>query len=152
MKFEILIVVATMFLIANTYHDGKYVTLLKSWKKYYQMIGIAFVGLSSYAYIKKYPSESRGFLQSATSAIRHMPLDRETGDFLTPIMNITTKSLFGTGNMSTLQANPNPLGLKQEHVYSPQQKRMLNSGGNSTKRSVSETKKEICCLTTRLEM
>ena len=142
MKFEILIVVATMFLIANTYHDGKYVTLLKSWKKYYQMIGIAFVGLSSYAYIKKYPSESRGFLQSATSAIRHMPLDRETGDFLTPIMNITTKSLFGTGNMSTLQANPNPLGLKQERVYSPQQKRMLNSGGNSTKRSVSETKKK----------
>jgi len=61
MKFEILIVVATMFLIANTYHDGKYVSLLKSWKKYYQMIGIAFVGLSSYAYIKKYPSDSRGF-------------------------------------------------------------------------------------------
>ena len=57
MKFEILIVVGTMFLIANTYHDGKYVALLKSWKKYYQMIGIAFVGLSSYAYIKKYPSD-----------------------------------------------------------------------------------------------
>jgi len=71
-----------------------------------------------------------------------MPIDRETGDFLTPIINMTTNGLFGTGDMSTLRANPNPLGLKQEQVYSPQQKRMLNSGGNSTKRSVSETKKK----------
>ena len=48
-------------------------------------------------------------LQSANGVIRHMPIDRETGDFLTPIMNMTTQSLFGTGNMSNLQANLNPL-------------------------------------------
>ena len=142
MKFEILIIGATIFLVANTYHDGKYMALLKSWKKYYQMLGIAFVGLSSYAYIKKYPSESKNFLQSANGVMQHMPIDRDTGDFLTPIINLTTGSLFGNGDLSRRPANPNPLGLNQDHIYSPQQKRMLNSGGNSTKRSVSETKKK----------
>ena len=59
MKFEILIIAGTLFLVANTYHDGKYIRLLKSWKKYYQMAGIVFFGLSSYAYIKKYPGKKQ---------------------------------------------------------------------------------------------
>ena len=33
MKFELLIFGITGFLIANTYYDGKYVTILKSWTK-----------------------------------------------------------------------------------------------------------------------
>ena len=49
MKFEFLIFAITMFFVVNTYYDGKYVKLLKSWKKYYQMAGIAFAGISAYA-------------------------------------------------------------------------------------------------------
>lgn len=135
MKFEILIIAATAFLIANTYYDGKYMKLLKSWKKYYQMIGIGFLGLSSYAYIKKYPGDSRSFLQSANGLVKHLPLDTDSGDYLTPILNMTKDSMFGSQNI-------NPLGLSQVNNYSPQQKRMLSSGGNTTKRSVSETKKK----------
>ena len=48
MKTELLVIIITGFFIANTYYDGKYITILKSWKKYYQMIGIGFAGLSAY--------------------------------------------------------------------------------------------------------
>ena len=140
MKFEILIIAGTIFLIANTYHDGKYIRLLKSWKKYYQMAGIAFVGLSSYAYIKKYPGHSRSFLQSANGLVRHMPIDKESGDFLSPILDMTKDSIFGSQNVSNVPASLNPLGLQQN--LTPQQKRMLSSGKKTTKRSVSETKKK----------
>lgn len=127
MRFEILILAATVFFIANTYYDGKYVQILKSWKKYYQMIGIGFLGISAYAYIKKYPGNSKSFLQSANGIIKYMPIDKEAGDFLTPILDMTKNSIHGTSSISN---------------YSPQQKRMLSSGGNTTKRSVSETKKK----------
>ena len=53
MKFELLLIAITGFFIVNTYYDGKYVQMLKSWKKYYQMAGIAFVGISAYAFMKK---------------------------------------------------------------------------------------------------
>lgn len=138
MRIELLIIAATAFFVANTYKDGLYVAKLKSWKKYYQMIGIAFVGISSYAYIKKYPGNSQGFLQSANGVLRHIPIDRDAGDYLTPLLNMASTSQ----NSSNLQANINPLGLRQENVYTPQQKRMLASGGKGTKRSVSETKKK----------
>ena len=50
----------------NTYHDGKYLQLLKSWKKYYQIIFYAFIGLSIFgtygftlaAIYNKYPIEN----------------------------------------------------------------------------------------------
>ena len=40
MKFEIVLLGITAFLVANVYHDGKYLKMVVSWKKYYQMINI----------------------------------------------------------------------------------------------------------------
>ena len=48
MKVELLVLAITGFFIANTYHDGKYMAMVKSWTKYYKMAGIAFAGLSAY--------------------------------------------------------------------------------------------------------
>jgi len=67
MKFEILVFGITAFFVANTYYDGKYMDILKSWKKYYKMAGIAFAGLSAYLFIRKYPSQSGGLLTSASA-------------------------------------------------------------------------------------
>ena len=53
MKFELVVFGLTAFFIANTYYDGKYIQIMKGWKKYYQMISIGFVGLSAYLFIKK---------------------------------------------------------------------------------------------------
>lgn len=137
MKIEFIIFCVTIFFIANTYHDGKYVTLVKSWKKYYQMAAIGFTGISTYAFLKKYPSNTKGFIENANGIIKHMPIDKESADLLSPLLDMTQSSNFGLYNMSARQANLNPLQLPTKG-----QKRMLNSGKNATKRSVSETKKK----------
>jgi len=127
MKIELLLVALTVFFIANTYHDGKYINVLKSWKKYYQMATIGFVGLSAYVFIRKYPSHSRSLFQHANGMIKYMPIDKEAGDFLTPFLNMTGGGGSGDG----------PSGSQQ---------RMMNSGLNTVhstqKRCVSETKKK----------
>ena len=138
MKYGLIIFGVTVFLIANTYHDGKYVQLLKSWKKYYQMVGIAFVGISAYAYIKKYPEKSHGVIHSAHGLIKHMPIDSDAGDFLSPMINLTKQGFYGDYPSTGGSAD-----YRDTHQYiPPQQKRMLSSGKNSNKRSVSETKKK----------
>ena len=137
MKRELLIFGLTAFFIANTYYDGKYVTILKSWKKYYQMIMIGFIGLSAYLFMKKYPSHSRSLFTHANSIIKYMPIDKDAGDLLSPLFKMDNVYPYNNQTMTH------------------QQQRLLTSGGNSdnnmqpsqptkaTKRSVSETKKKF---------
>ena len=136
MKLALLIFGITGFLMANTYYDGKYVKILKSWKKYYQMGGIAFAGISAYAFIKKYPSQSQSLLQNANGIIKFMPIDKEAGDLLSPLLNIS-KNYNGISESFTPQN-----AQMQSSNMSSQEKRILNSGKKTTKRSVSETKKK----------
>ena len=35
---KLLIIIITLFFIVNTYYDGKYLDILKSWTKYYKII------------------------------------------------------------------------------------------------------------------
>ena len=42
MRFELVILLVAGFFMANIYTDGKYMNMVLSWKKYYQMAGIAF--------------------------------------------------------------------------------------------------------------
>ena len=152
MKFELLVFGITAFFIANVYHDGKYVHIIKSWKKYYQMAGIGFVGLSAYLFMKKYPGHSRSLFTHANGIIKYMPIDKDASDLLSPLLDMTKSSMFSnndTYNGGAYQQNNN--GMMMTH----QQKRMMNSGTNSgtnmgtntgqanTKRSVSETKKKF---------
>lgn len=138
MKFELLIFGITAFFIANTYHDGKYVQIMKSWKKYYQMISIGFVGLSAYLFIRKYPGHSRSLFTHANGIIKYMPIDKDATNFLFDLTD--KKDLFNTPS------------------YSSQENRIMNSGSlnnnyrggqptqgeqKATKRSVSETKKKF---------
>ena len=53
MRIEIIIFLIAAFIIANIYTDGKYLKTLYSYKKYYQMAGVAFVALMLYVLIKK---------------------------------------------------------------------------------------------------
>ena len=122
MKFELLIFGITAFLIFNTYHDGKYLKILMSYKKYYTMIMWGFLGLSLYLFIKKYPSRTREMFSSANQFIKLMPIDREAMDLLNPIFDLTSQNI--TNNIP------------------PTQKRMMNSGKTGNKRCVSETKKK----------
>ena len=135
MKVELLIFGVTAFFIANTYYDGKYVQIVKSWKKYYQMSAIGFAGLSAYVFLKKYPSHTRSLLSHASGIVKYMPIDKEAGDMLTPFLNLSKSEIFRRGGSQTSN-------ISNGQYLTPQQNRITSSGKTSTKRCVSETKKK----------
>jgi hypothetical protein len=132
MKVELVVIGITIFFILNTYTDGKYVKVVKSWKKYYQMAGIGFIGLSAYIFMRKYPSDSQNLLSHANGMIKYLPIDKDATDLLTPFLDMSRGVMGGGGG-----------GMSQ------QEQRILNSGRvqqggkpGTVKRSVSETKKK----------
>lgn len=147
MKVELLIFGLTAFFVVNTYYDGKYVQIVKSWKKYYQMTAIGFAGLSAYLFLKKYPAHSRSLLSHASGIVKYMPIDKDAGDMLTPLLNMSKSNIFGgvgtaTANDNTNSNMNNSYAQSGGQYLSPQQQRMLGSGKKGTKRCVSETKKK----------
>ena len=120
MKIELLVIAITIFLIVNTYHDGKYTEMIKINYKYLKMATYGFIGLSIYLFIKKNPKESTSLLVHANNIIKYMPIDKNTSDILSPLLNIPS----------------------MHRDLSPQMKRMQHSGLKTTGRSVSETKKK----------
>ena len=134
MKLEVVILGTTAFLIANTYHNGKYVALLKSWKKYYQMAFYGFLGLSLYLFMKRHPGESHSLIKHANGIIKYMPIDKNTSDFLTPVFDFTGRTL----------GSPSHSNSENRILNSGSLPRSPSSGGGNgtTKRSVSETKKK----------
>jgi len=138
MKIELLVIGITVFFIANTYSEGKYIKLVKSWKKYYQMAGIGFVGLSAYIFMRKYPSDSRNLLTHANGMIKYMPIDKESSDLLAPLL-----SMYG-GSRQQEQRILNSGRVSGGRVVE-EADRGNNANGTATKnvkRSVSETKKK----------
>ena len=51
MKLEIIIAGITLFFIANAYYDGKIVHKMKSFKKYYKIAFLAFVGFNIFTHL-----------------------------------------------------------------------------------------------------
>jgi hypothetical protein len=159
MKFELLIFGLTAFFIANTYHDNKYIEKMKTWKKYYQMIGIGFVGISTYVFLKKYPNQSSTLFSHANGMIKYLPIDRNTTHFLAPIIDMVRppfsnheqrllNSGYGAGaNGMGMGANANGMGMGANGMGANANANGMGVGvgsGNvkATKRSVSETKKK----------
>ena len=152
MKIELLVIGITIFFILNTYTDGKFIKIVKSWKKYYQMAGIGFVGLSAYIFMRKYPSDSRNLISHANGLIKYMPIDKEASDMLSPLLNMGKGGGLMGGMMGGMRSGGmNGGGMQNGNgmMMSQQEKRMVNSGrvdiNNGTKnvkRSVSETKKK----------
>ena len=145
MNLELLIIGITIFLIANIYYDGKLVDTLKGYKKYYQIIFFAVIGLGVFLFVKKNPQNGVALFSNANQFIKYMPIDKNTSDMLTPIFDLTSKSF--SKNLYTSDPDSNTTS---------QQRRMMNSGSGTcggratttttttttTKRSVSETKKK----------
>jgi len=137
MKLEIIVLAVTGFLVANAYHDGKYTKYLQVNKKYFQMATYAFVGLSFYLFMKKHPSDSNNMLRYANGVVKHLPIDKNTADVITPLFDMTSQ------HYAMRQMGASPMTASQLG-QTPQQRRMMRSGLNKkTKRSVSETKKKF---------
>jgi len=124
MRYGILIFLITTGFMYNTYYDNKITKYLKSNLKYIKMILIMFSGLSAYLFLRKHPNESKSMLQHGIGIIQYLPIDKQSKDILTPILNFTEcKNL-------------------NKSIIRPTQK-----NAQIHKRSVSETKKKYVAST-----
>jgi hypothetical protein len=143
MKIELYLFLITGFLIYNTYHDGKYTNMIKINIKYIKMAMYAFGALSMYLFFKKNPTQSHSLLHHANDIIKYMPIDKNTSDMLTPIIDMT-KGHFAKESMF-YKTEPNN-GMQSGISNGMQSGISKNSNGLAKnikhKRSVSETKKK----------
>lgn len=136
MRLELMILLIAGFFMANIYTDGKYMTMLLSWKKYYQMAGIAIGALMLYILLKKNPLRAKEIITTSNDYIKYLPIDKNTSNFISPILDFTTKQGF-------ISDNENRPILPLSNQSQVAEDRIMNSGKQSTKRSVSETKKKF---------
>lgn len=149
MRIEIIIFLITGLLVGNIYTDGKILKKLLSYKKYYQMAGIAFGGLVMWWLVKKNPQKANEMFATSHEYLKYLPVDQTTSNVISPILDFTAKQNYasnmvngstaagGTYNMMNMF-----LGNGQSRNHQPDS-RLLNSGKKATKRSVSETKKKF---------
>jgi hypothetical protein len=151
MRIELILIVVAGFIMANIYTDGKYWKLLLSWKKYYQMAGVAFGAFVLYWLIKKNPKKANDMIMTSNEYLKYLPVDSGTSKYLSPILDFTSKSLgSAAGASSAYSSFTGGGGGVEEHAIlnlgSPEtvaERRLQESGKKATKRSVSETKKKF---------
>jgi len=134
MRLEIFVLGLTAFFVYNAYTDGKYTKMMLSFKKYYKMIFYVLLGLGIYVLLKRNPNQGRNMLLCANNLVKFLPIDKNSMDMLSPIIDFTSANEESSFMESVNGINLNP-GFSKEKL-------MMNSGKNGTKRSVSETKKK----------
>ncbi len=160
MRLEILILIVTAYFAANAYYEGRLTKILFSYKKYYQIATIIFMGFAAYLYMKKDPKNSHSMISSMQDYMRFMPVQSLSGfgnmigggsetDMLTPFLDFTLKNqgleqsfIRPSNGVPTWGGGINPYDSMEGAGLSPGEKRILTSGNNSNKRSVSESKKK----------
>ena len=160
-KTEYIVFIITAVLIINTYYDGQPLKMFQSNQKWIKMATFGFIGLSLFMFLRRNPENSRQLLFHANDIIKYMPISKGTADMITPFFDITGRSAGvppphdggamgggvggamssamggGMGARTAQSIAPPSLG-----GATPAERRLLNSGKNSSKRSVSETKKK----------
>lgn len=147
MRMEIFIFGITALIIANIYTDGKYLKLIQTNQKYVKMGGIALGGLMLYILFKKFPDRAKNIISSSNEYMKYLPIDNGTASMVSPILDFTSKqNIFNDSQSSQTYNHPvlNMGGSRSDSSgANSAETRLLNSGKNSSKRSVSETKKKF---------
>lgn len=138
MRIEILLFLVAGFVIANIYTDGKYLKIILSKKKYFQMAGVAFVAFMLYILIKRNPLRAKEIMTTSNEYIKYLPIDKNTSNIISPILDFTVKQDYISGQNSENYPilNMNNISRSQNNNM------MMESGKKATKRCVSETKKK----------
>ena len=161
-KVEYIVFIITAVLIANTYYDGQLMKMFQSNQKLIKMATFGFVGLSLFLFLRRNPENSRQLLFHANDIIKYMPISKGTADMITPFFDFTRGSAGvppPNGGVATAGAMAGMMGGTMAGAtgggmsggtsgamgggsMSAAERRLLNSGKGSSKRSVSETKKK----------
>jgi hypothetical protein len=145
MRIEIVIILITAVLIGNVYTEGKLFKKLLSYKKYYQMAGIAFGGLVVWWLMKKNPQKANEMFATSHEYLKYLPVDQNTSNIISPILDFTSKQNFSsqlTGGTTAAGGTYSMMNMLLPNQQSQQESRLMQSGKKGTKRSVSETKKK----------
>lgn len=126
MKIEIVFLAVSAFLIMNIHSEGKLFVKALSYKKYYQMAGVAVAATTLYWLVKKNPSNAKNILKASNSCIKYLPLDKATSSVIVPIMGFT--STMTESFISDNTSSPSPTH---------------HSMDRKIKRSVSESRKKF---------
>ena len=164
-KTEYIVFIITAVLIINTYYDGQPLKMFQSNQKWIKMATFGFIGLSLFLFLRRNPENSRQLLFHANDIIKYMPISKGTADMITPFFDMTGRPLgvpppHDGGGMGgaiggamggamgsavgarTAQPIARPSLGGGTPGATPAERRLLSSGKNSSKRSVSETKKK----------
>lgn len=87
MSIKFLIIIITIILLYDTYHEHYYYKRLNTYKKYYKMIAIALFGLGSLTIINK-KNDNINILHNF---IKTVPLDKQSKDIITPFISKNTQ-------------------------------------------------------------
>jgi 5-methylcytosine-specific restriction endonuclease McrA len=139
MRIELIIIIIAGFIMANIYTDGKYMRMLSSGKKYYQMAGVAFGALMFYILVKRNPLRAREMVTASNEYIKYLPIDKNASNIISPILDFTSKHSFANENSDSYSILP----MSNSNQQQAAENRIASSGKKSTKRSVSETKKKF---------
>ena len=129
MRIEIILFLVSFFLIANIHTEGKFLRKVFLYKKYFQMGGIILCAFFLLYLVKRNPLKTKELLIASNEYIKYLPIDKNTTDIISPILDFTSRSNF-YGD------------IKTNHPIIPIPSNSTNSI-KPTKRSVSETKKKF---------
>jgi hypothetical protein len=157
-KAEYIVFIVAAFLIVNTYYDGHLMKMFQSNQKWMKMAMFAFAGLSLFLFLRRNPENSRQLMYHANDIIKYMPISKGTADMITPFFDMTggaspndggamggqTSGASGSaiGGSAIGRAMSSAMGAPSSQGGGASERRILNSGKGSSKRSVSETKKK----------
>jgi hypothetical protein len=163
-KAEYIVFIVAAFLIVNTYYDGHLMKMFQSNQKWMKMAMFAFAGLSLFLFLRRNPENSRQLMYHANDIIKYMPISKGTADMITPFFDMTGGpspndggamggQTSGASGSAIGRAMSSAMGVRTApNIAQPSmgggggsnasERRILNSGKGSSKRSVSETKKK----------
>ena len=127
MKLELILLLITVFIIYNIYYDWKYLKMFYSYKKYFTIGIVVILSFSIYLLIKRDPLQSKKILLYANNMIKYMPIDKQSMNLISPIIDFTTTK------------KDNSFMLDMNKTLDPQSFNIPKP----VKRSVSETKKKF---------
>ena len=111
MNFEILILAVVIFLVANTYYDGKLLDALKSWSKYYQMGLFIVGGIGLYLLIKNNPQNGKELFSNASEVVKCLPIDKNSKDIDSKINSLPFIEDNHNNKKTTTNTKLNPLNI-----------------------------------------
>lgn len=138
MRFELWLLLITGFVVANMYYDGALLKKITQHKKYYQMAAVVVGAYCIYWAVKTGNKKTGELLYLTNEYLKYMPIDKSSKYRAPRPLDFTETGAFTTTHDSLLMPSENAAPSGNPRGLS----RMLNSGKNSSKRSVSETKKK----------